>query len=370
MPLNFLNNLLSVPNPDNVTQRKIEDFRLMKFEEMFQSYCDQQTIYYSIFVFLAAIGIANNIITIIVFTRKDMFSPMHLLFTSMALLDAFSLISAMGHYILGVYVQPLGLWCLSKSAAYFELIVASYVYISCQNICTWLIVTVAIVRLITMTGQQTTRTPLPMSRAKLIVVLVTLSCIVTSIPHYMVFEIRSWREPSQGEMCYMKVKTDFGLNNPVVTRFLFYFNSIAYKIVPPVLLTGVSVLIIVTLLRSQQRLAMNSSSTRRSGRHRRTTIVLLSIAICSIVTELPQGIIILMESVFDSRFLLILRIVNSSINFYFYLALIKRFRETFRDLFVKCQGPPAPRRRHSSSDATYLRDNHLVTQNNHVAQTL
>ena len=105
-----------------------------------------------------------------------------------------------------------------------------------------------------------------------------------------------------------------------------------------------------------------SDYRRRLRGHSRTTMVMVAVVLCSVVTIMPRGFLTLVAKLrcqtrscyirrvahYLDDFLLLLELINSTINFIFYCSMSRKFRETFTSLFTGKRMSPIARGRFSS----------------------
>jgi len=131
----------------------------------------------------------------------------------------------------------------------------------------------------------------------------------------------------------------------------FWLFGVVLKIVPCVLLTVLSGLLVRAMRsadRRRRRLlnAGRRAESDRAGERNRTTAMLVAVVLCFVSTEMPQGILAFLSGV-DSRifasvyvplgdFWDILVLANSAINFVVYCKMNRRFRRTVMECFCGC----------------------------------
>jgi len=130
---------------------------------------------------------------------------------------------------------------------------------------------------------------------------------------------------------------------------LTYGRLCCLQVVPCVLLTVLSALLIVAMRRADRRRRLLKMKGRRlesekAGEYNRTTSMLVAVVLCFVVTELPQGVLAFLsgidKTIFDSVYTQlgdvwdIVVLINSSVNFLLYCAMSRLFRGTFWELFI------------------------------------
>jgi len=138
-----------------------------------------------------------------------------------------------------------------------------------------------------------------------------------------------------------------------VDRFIhsinFWIQAIA-RLGPCLVLTVLSALLVRTMKLADARLqSLETGSTHRQVRRQRatnrTTRMLLAIVILFLITELPQGVVMILSSVnsqFTNGIYLnlgdlfdIMVLVNSAVNFLLFCTMSRQFRQTFVVVFCR-----------------------------------
>ncbi|XP_017864433.1 PREDICTED: sex peptide receptor [Drosophila arizonae] len=176
---------------------------------------------------------------------------------------------------------------------------------------------------------------------------------------------------------YRLSHSDLALHKPLLLNATFLIYSVVIKLIPCIALTILSVRLILALLeakrrrkkltskpasttstavassngtktvvngKSAERPRKNSKTLEKEKQTDRTTRMLLAVLLLFLITEFPQGIMGLLNTVLGNAFLLqcylklsdlmdILALINSSINFILYCSMSKQFRSTFTLLF-------------------------------------
>ncbi|XP_034483311.1 sex peptide receptor [Drosophila innubila] len=168
---------------------------------------------------------------------------------------------------------------------------------------------------------------------------------------------------------YRLYHSDLALHNVSLQNATFLIYSVLIKLIPCFALTILSVRLILALLEAKRRRkkltskpapsngnksAINGKSTERPRKNSktlekekqtdRTTRMLLAVLLLFLITEFPQGIMGLLNTVLGDAFLMqcylklsdvidVMALINSSINFILYCSMSKQFRSTFTLLF-------------------------------------
>lgn len=140
-------------------------------------------------------------------------------------------------------------------------------------------------------------------------------------------------------------------DNVVLKKFNFWIHSILFKLVPCVLLTTLTVLLVVEMRKANARRAKLKSQGRnneldKTREHNRTTAMLIGVVGLFELAELPQGILTL-GSIFVTGFyddvyqplgdlVDMMALVNNSITFILYCTMSRQFRDTFIATILTC----------------------------------
>lgn len=117
------------------------------------------------------------------------------------------------------------------------------------------------------------------------------------------------------------------------------------------MLTLLTILLIVAMHRAyKRRMALKNKGKKedadKHNEHNRTTLMLLAVVVLFLLTELPQGIMTILNSVDDEFYAStymplgdlfdITALCNNAINFVLYCTMSTQFRQTFHDIFCRC----------------------------------
>ena len=217
----------------------------------------------------------------------------------------------------------------------------------------------------------------------IIVLVSTILCIPSYAEHRIVSVVLN--ETSQLITAYRFEETSFS-KSLLLRQKVFVLHSVMFKLIPCVFLLLFSFLLIQQLrqaLEKSEILYRNSSTTitstnapmsngrlrgrRREKENRRTTLMLVIVCVLFLITELPQGAILLLTflSKTNSQYYFqiyqhlgnpsnsshshphdvssllgdtfdILALINNSVNFILYCLMSRAFRDTFKQTFCLC----------------------------------
>ncbi|KAH3783662.1 hypothetical protein DPMN_161632 [Dreissena polymorpha] len=168
------------------------------------------------------------------------------------------------------------------------------------------------------------------------------------IPNYMSHTLE---EAHSGAYVFEPLDLGSGKEKPIILVGLILYSCLA-KILPCCLIIVYGSLLLITLHASRLAHSRTSNDSTVSGqlstrtiRTSRTTIMLLIVIVLFLITELPQGVLILFcifkEHFFEQIYIPlgdtmdIIALVNSGINFVLYCTMSQEFRKTFIRLFCR-----------------------------------
>ena len=121
------------------------------------------------------------------------------------------------------------------------------------------------------------------------------------------------------------------------------------QVVPCALLAVLSALLVRAMRLADKRRRLLKKKGRRhesqtAGDYNRTTSMLVAVVLCTVVTELPQGILAFLSGIDNDIFLQVYAplgdvwdmvvLVNSAVNFLLYCTMSHQFRHIFYELFL------------------------------------
>lgn len=247
----------------------------------------------------------------------------------------------------------------------------------------------------------------------MIVLVSTILCIPSYAEHRIVPVVLNDTLLSKSIVAYRFEETAFS-KSLLLREKVFVLHSVIFKLIPCVFLLLFSFLLIQQLrhaLEKSEILYRNSSSTmtstptnngrirarKREKENRRTTLMLVIVCVLFLVTELPQGAILLLTFLskthseyyfqiyqhlgksfvihsFSKAFLLlalsllgdtfdILALINNSVNFILYCLMSRAFRDTFKQTFCLCL-------KVDHQQSSTMNNTHLKQRKRHLNQTI
>ena len=307
---------------------------------------------------ICAIGIPLNLVNVTVLTRKNMQTPINCILTWLAVSDIATMISYVPFSVHFYIEHSSNSISATKNSLGWMKFLMVYLNFSAttHTISIWLGVALAILRHrhIQSPAKGNLTRIRRLIRARLAVCAIVVCSVLVLIPNYVSYSLE---EVQYGEntSVYIFESWFLGTRNvkPIVLINLFLYSIVA-KLVPCVLIIVYGGLLVRTLnnkLRiKRRRLSENGvGHVQRNIDTSRTTVMLLIVIVLFLITELPQGVLILccifLEGFFDNvyvplgDFMDIIALVNSGINFVLYCTMSQEFRKTFVRLFcsMRCK---------------------------------
>ncbi|ESO98420.1 hypothetical protein LOTGIDRAFT_114444 [Lottia gigantea] len=332
---------------------------------------DSFSVKYSVFhgyisAVICAFGIMANIANIIVLTRKNMISPTNLILLWLAVADLFTMLSYFP-FSLCFYVfrddQLRMFHTRSAGVIYFLMFHASF-SIVCHTVAIWLTIALAIFRYIYICRPTKGAIYCNKRRAKLTILAVYILTMILCVPNYATNRIEyKIRTTNSSEIINSTVRYNYineTIYNPtvvtgeaadIIKQTNSLIQAVLFKLLPCAMLTTLTILLIHAMHKAYRKRMRLKSQGRKAesdkhGEHNRTTGMLLAVVVLFTLTELPQGILTLMNIfiqcfqwyVYDKLGDLIdtMALMNNSINFVLYCSMSKQFRDTFTEIFCKC----------------------------------
>ena len=297
---------------------------------------------------VCAFGILANMANIAVLTRKNMITSTNAILLWLAVADLLTMMSYLPvsvHFY--VLLDPDLKFPQTRSYNWIHfLLFHSSFSLVCHSIAIWLTICLAIFRYIYVCYPTHGGTLCTLKRAKIMILAVYLSTIGILITNYMTNGVATTKNG-----VYEIRETKLAIYNPIIVSMNSWIQAIVIKIIPCVLLTILTILLIMAMHKANKRRQMLKSQGRkddseRAREHNRTTGMLLAIVVLFLITELPQGILAILFTI-DDRFRLevylplgdlfdAMALINNAVNFVLYCTMSRQFRETFVQVFCSC----------------------------------
>lgn len=299
-------------------------------------------------------GMVANMANIIVLTRKNMMSSTNIILMWLAVADLLTMLSyfpfALYYYILN---QETTRFVTRSYAWVWQLLFHANFTIICHTIAIWLTIALAIFRYICICYPTKGIDLCSLQRAKLATFLIYFCTVVICIPNYIVNEIVNIATNGtvsnyiETPLYTIEFRNSTHIDSAMIS-FNYWVQALLIKLIPCMMLTILTVLLIKAMHRAYMRRMKLKSQGRkdesdRHGEHNRTTGMLLAVVVLFLLTELPQGILTLLI-IFNNEFLStvynplgdlwdIAALCNNAINFVLYCSMSKQFRDTFTKIF-------------------------------------
>ncbi|XP_053625446.1 G-protein coupled receptor dmsr-1-like [Plodia interpunctella] len=332
---------------------------------------------------ICLLGSAANSVNIAVLSRKEMTSSTNSILTGLAVADLLVMIDYIP-FALHIYIKigsehnrnTYG-WAVF---VYFHSIFSQ----TFHTISIWLTITLAVWRFIAIKFPQKNRTLCNKRNTNIAIAVAYVVCPILCLPIYFAMNIRetvlpqksdnlTWNDTeianvTNREPAYALQMTD---NEDLLTA-IFWIYSVFIKLIPCVVLSILSVLLILKMKssdRRRQKLLKKSAITthegektrlneegqgRRGGGGRtdRTTRMLVALLGLFLATELPQALFGLLTAIAPHLFgvcyysfgevMDLMALVGSAVNFVLYCSMSRQFRSTFTRLAYKVLPLPQP----------------------------
>ncbi|CAF1401128.1 unnamed protein product [Adineta steineri] len=323
--------------------------------------------------FVCIFGLTCNLFNIIVLTRPLMRSSTNTILTSLALSDLIKMLFVLPAAIFFYCLQSTEHKSEPDFSSRFQVtfyMIQMLVTLTLHCISTWLTVLLAGFRYVFLSCKTLTAYVSTPDRALIgvsaVVIVSTILCIPSYIEHRLAENHMNDTYFSTNTTTNKPLKS-YRFDETALSKYLnlrdtvFVLHGVIFKLIPCALLLLFSFLLIQQLrdaLKKSEKLQTHSilpSSAASSGRirgrrrekeNRRTTLMLVIVCALFLVTELPQGAILLLSfiSKTNSKYYYtiyqqlgdtfdILALINNSVNFILYCLMSRAFRDTFKQTF-------------------------------------
>ncbi|CAG5131712.1 unnamed protein product [Candidula unifasciata] len=320
-------------------------------------------------VVICFFGVLTNIFNITVLMAKDMRTATNYLLTFIAVSDILTMLPYIP-YVINFYcpfTHPEETPWKYTYGWVLYMVIMVHLLATTHTISIWLAVTLAAFRFCQI------RSPCPsgplakdrrITQVKIASLVIYLASILVLIPNYAYTEIEQAWVPESNSTVYTIKEQELATPR---TEYAVFINILTYaivaKIVPCVLILIFSGSLLyhmgIKAARRRQRLCANRQQAN-------TTRMLLVVLILFILTELPQGIVMLLSATVPDfsnnvHFPLgdlidFISLLNNAINFILYCLMSQQFRKKFFNIYIK---PVCDRRGHvatSNSELLILRE--------------
>ena len=301
---------------------------------------------------ICIIGIPVNVINAFVLTRSKMLTSCNLILAAMATSDVITMV---------IYLPfALHFYCIhgpdssvernTLSAARYMLFFACFSIVA-HSSSIWLTVALGMFRYTAIHKCRRDNHFQSLRRAKVVVTSVYLVTFLMCIPNFFSMTIKGHPKEGLGVIWVIRFRSENFLQK-LVYRINFWVQAIVMKILPGLILF-VIILLLVHTLRAvsharkkypmEKAVRLSPSEIRRIKQTNRPTRLLIAILILYFITEVPQGVILLLsgtlpkflEEIYNplGDFMDILTLSNNNVTFILYCAMSKRFQMAIKELF-------------------------------------
>ncbi|XP_071110087.1 G-protein coupled receptor dmsr-1-like [Haliotis cracherodii] len=310
-------------------------------------------------ILVCVFGIPMNLINITVLSQKHMRTPINCILTWLAVSDLLTMTSYVPFAIHFYCVYPPWEASPEKNSQGWMQFILFHINFSAatHTVSIWLGVTLAIFRYkhIYSPAKGAITRIRRLVRARIAVVMIYVLSAVGLTPNYMTNKLtHSLNE--NNETIYHFENLGLGTSDvkPVVLLNLWMYSLLA-KLLPCILMVVYGGLLVWTLkskLRhKRRRLSCTSATMQRPLDNSRTTRMLLIVIVLFLITEFPQGILIIISVTSKGFFknvyiplgdlMDMVALINNGVNFVLYCAMSRDFRRTLMDLLKMAVMPNA-----------------------------
>ncbi|ESO90007.1 hypothetical protein LOTGIDRAFT_124239 [Lottia gigantea] len=340
-----------------MTERPQVDPNLDRFSTWYSTYHG----YVSLCVCMS--GILLNIFNVTVLTRKHMHTPVNHILTGLAISDIITMLSYVPFAVHFYCMHPTEAGTPEKNSIYWMTFLLFHINLTTvtHTISIWLCVSLSIIRFLHIRSPTRARVVrlARMRQSKYLVVLVYFTSVIVMIPNYLTNELKpahvSTNETNSTIFVLENLRLGRNDTTPLVLINVWLYAIVA-KLTPCLLITVFGCMLLYQMqVQVKRRRSIIAKFSGTSGiklkEHSRTTKMLISVIVLFIVTEFPQGILIVLSACkanfFETVYLPlgdimdIVALVNNAVNFVLYCTMSTKFRETF--LRQYCTMPKFPK---------------------------
>ncbi|XP_044006173.1 G-protein coupled receptor dmsr-1 [Aphidius gifuensis] len=328
-------------------------------------YVRELALYYRVYhgyvaLIVCLFGVVANILNIVVLTRKDMaIAPINRILTNLATVDMLVMIEYIPFALYEYFVLPEK----QKFPYGWAVFVLFHMHFAqlLHTISIALTLLLAIWRYIAIRFPQYSHTWCTASRCRCSIWCCFFFPIIACAPSYLVFGIHEKYiyENGKKDILYHVDAWSYSSNSSVLYQLNFWTLGVVVKLLPCLILTGISCSLIKALYKAKGRkqvlrgynpcsMTNDDKVSRRPSKSERradrTTRMLVAILLLFLITEIPQGVLGLMSGIYGDcffrncyhnfgEFMDILALLNGAINFILYCSMSRQFRTTFSQLF-------------------------------------
>ena len=312
-------------------------------------------------VLVCLLGIFANIANIVVLNKKHMQTSTNILLMWLAVADLCTMVEYVP-FGLRFYVFRDKFLCFLQSSSYgwicYLLFHANF-SITMHSISIWVTIMLAFFRFLYIFFPHRGSIYCSIKHAKIVILTIYITAVIVSIPNYISNYYKSDTVNINGQNITIydtRHRKDGGFK--VIFDLNYWLQAMLVKLIPCLLLTVLTILLISALRRAHKRHMHlmshgKNDDVEKHFEHLRTTGMLLAVVILFLITELPQGVLTLLMIFYYELanelynplgdILDIVALLNNGINFLLYCSMSKQFRDTFVDTFCHCFTEVKPR---------------------------
>uniref|UniRef100_A0A0N5BDH2 G_PROTEIN_RECEP_F1_2 domain-containing protein n=1 Tax=Strongyloides papillosus TaxID=174720 RepID=A0A0N5BDH2_STREA len=315
-------------------------------------------------------GLVTNFVHVIVLTRRSLRkSAVNCIMTVVAFCDMGTMFTYLVynlHYVLGYSFSTKS--CSNKYSYGWNVFLYIHVIgsILLHSTTLWLAVAMAFLRRITLQSNSFNSAWQKAELARKICVIIFIFTFISIIPTILVHNIvktNLWYPKNEGIECINDYGGDKNISFPEYTidfpEFVLkdncrifkgnlWLSGILNKVIPSLLLFFLSFSLMAKLKTAQEKRRkllenghkISSDNTVKRKYTDKTTAMLLAILIVFLMTEVPQGVVMIITAIYTNDgfnvlyrnladILDLLSLINSSVNFIMYCVMSSRYRATF-----------------------------------------
>ena len=302
-------------------------------------------------------GICTNIFNITVLARKDMRSPTNALLTWLAVSDILTMIPYVPfviHFYCAYKPEDVSPEKYSYTWVIYMLFLVNFAATT-HTVSIWLGVSLAVFRVVQL--RSTTKGIIARKRRyaqiKKVIALVYILSALVLIPNYLTNKVDEVTLPDNTTLYVIKdLKLATNETEPIVLANVITYAVVA-KLIPCVLMIIFSGSLLISLnlkgRKRRRRLSTISNNCRRENRQAKTTRMLLVVIILFLVTEFPQGLLIVLSSTVKDFYMNVyiplgdlmdfFALINNAINFVLYCIMSTQFRTKFLQMYLNRRLP-------------------------------
>lgn len=297
-------------------------------------------------------GIITNIINISVLTRKHMRTPVNFILSSLAVADILTMASYVP-FAYHFYCQHPKNSTSLNTLGWMQFLIFHFNFTATTHtVSVWLGVLLAVFRYrhIQSPSKGNLTRMRRIIRARICVCLMYVFAIILLIPNYISYGLTFVTNGSY------YILEDVSSKASKKSSFLInlWLYSILAKLLPCILIIVYGGLLVRTLkakLKNKRRLSsLAPNNPPRILDHSRNTRMLLVVMILSLVTELPQAILLILSATLENFFwdyymplgdlMDIVALINNAINFVLYCSMSQEFRRTLVQIYCSFLSTP------------------------------